>query len=601
MQKAELVLAMLNQTSKKDKRFKFQRLYRNFFNPDFYLYAYSKICSNEGNMTKGTDGMTIDGFGKKIIYKIIEELKQERFNPASVRRVYIPKKNNQKRPLGIPSFKDKLVQEVLKVILEAIYEPVFSNNSHGFRPNRSCHTALHQIKNQGIGTNWIIEGDIKNYFDTIDHDILLDILKEKIEDGRLIELIKKFLKAGYISEGITYNTITGTPQGGIVSPILANIYLHEFDVYMETLIQKYTKGKKRKTNREHKNIINKCYHRRKAGKIEENNKLFKQLRNISSVDVMDPDFVRVKYIRYADDFVVLIIGSKELAKEIRNEINIFLKEKLRLELNLEKTVITNILKNKVRFLGYEINKVKDNNKFVRDSQGKRRRSINGIIRLSVPTKVINSKIKLFTREGKPAHRKDRINLPILKIINRYNAEMRGLYNFYRMAHNVGSLLHKFKFYHYFSLLNTICIKENISIMKMLKKYGISVPKKNGTGTRIILGVKYSTKRGEKVLIYFNDPIKRIKRPLRYDVDIENGNISGKPYCELIVRLNKGTCELCNKKNSSNDIVVHHIRKLYDLIETYKNNQIPFWLNVMKEIRRKTLVVCQKCHNEIHNY
>ena len=154
------------------------------------------------------------------------------------------------RPLGIPSVNDKLVQEVIRQILEAIYDPLFLNNSHGFRPNRSCQTSLYQIKQKCTGCSWAIEGDIQGFFDNIDHDTLLTLLKRKIDDGRFIELIRRFLKAGYMEEGKKRNMITGTPQGGIISPILSNIYLNEIDLYMQTCIKKHTQGKKRTANKE---------------------------------------------------------------------------------------------------------------------------------------------------------------------------------------------------------------------------------------------------------------------------------------------------------------------------------------------------------------
>ena len=215
MQKAETVLSILKQKSKQDESHRYDRIYRNLFNEDFFLRAYQKIHAKQGNMTPGTDGTTIDGFSRKQISQLIELLKWERYQPKPVRRTYIPKKNGKMRPLGIPAFADKLVQEVVRQILEAIYEPIFSDNSHGFRPNRSCHTALYQIKSTCRGTNWVIEGDITGCFDHIDHEILLKILSKKIDDGRFLELIRKFLKAGYLEFNQKYNSLSGTPQGGL--------------------------------------------------------------------------------------------------------------------------------------------------------------------------------------------------------------------------------------------------------------------------------------------------------------------------------------------------------------------------------------------------
>ena len=233
MQNAEVVLTMLSQLSNQNSAFVFDRLYRNLFNPDFYLLAYCNIYAKEGNMTEGIDGKTIDGFNTKKVEEIISLLRQERYYPKPVRRAYIPKKNGKLRPLGIPTFWDKLVQEVLRLLLQAVYEPIFKDTSHGFRPQRSCHTALVQLKTKGKGTNWVIEGDITGFFDNINHSRLLQILSRKISDGRFLNLIDRFLKAGYMEFKQVHNSLTGTPQGGIVSPILANIYLHELDTFME--------------------------------------------------------------------------------------------------------------------------------------------------------------------------------------------------------------------------------------------------------------------------------------------------------------------------------------------------------------------------------
>ena len=218
MQKAEIVLSMLGQKAKEDNAFVFDRLYRNLFNPDFYLLAYNNIYDKEGNLTEGTDQTTIDGFNMRLVEKLIEEMKTETYRPKAVRRVYIPKKNGKLRPLGVPTFRDKLVQEVVRLILQAIYEPTFLDSSHGFRPQRSCHTALLQIKTTCKGTNWVIEGDIKGFFDNISFEKLLEILSRKIGDGRFLNLINLFLKAGYMENKRIFHPLTGTPQGGVVTP-----------------------------------------------------------------------------------------------------------------------------------------------------------------------------------------------------------------------------------------------------------------------------------------------------------------------------------------------------------------------------------------------
>ena len=227
------VLNSLNKQSK-DLSYKFQRPYRNLYNPEFYLLAYRNIYANEGSMTPGVDGETLDGMSSPRIERIISALKDRSYCPKPARRTYIAKKNSsKKRPLGIPSGDDKLVQEVVRMILESIYEPTFSDYSHGFRPKRSCHTALEQIQRTFAGANWFVEGDIQACFDSFDHHVLIDILRKRIDDEAFISLMWKFLKAGYMEQWQYNRTYCGTPQGSGISPILANIYLHELDRYVE--------------------------------------------------------------------------------------------------------------------------------------------------------------------------------------------------------------------------------------------------------------------------------------------------------------------------------------------------------------------------------
>lgn len=301
MQKAETVLSILRQKSEHDENYVFERVYRNLFNEDFFIRAYQKIHAKEGNMTPGVDSDTIDGFNKKQVAKLIELLRLEKYQPKPVRRTYIPKKNGKMRPLGIPTFTDKLVQEVVRQLLEAIYEPIFCNTSHGFRPNRSCHTALYQVKSTCRGTNWVIEGDITACFENVDHEILIGVLSRKIQDGRLLELIRRFLKAGYFEFKEKHNSLSGTPQGGIISPILANIYLHEFDKYMEELAIEHSKGKRKRVNPDYHSLNTKRWKANKKGDLETAEKLLKQMQSIHALDPMDESFVRVKYVRYADD------------------------------------------------------------------------------------------------------------------------------------------------------------------------------------------------------------------------------------------------------------------------------------------------------------
>jgi len=597
MQTAETVLSILKQKSQQDESYVYDRIYRNFFNEDFFMRAYQKIHAKQGNMTPGSDGKTIDGFSKKLVADLINLLKMERYQPSPVRRTYIPKKNGKMRPLGIPTFKDKLVQEVARQLLEAIYEPIFSENSHGFRPNKSCHTALHKIKSTCRGTNWVIEGDITACFDTIDHEILLKLLSKKIRDGRFLELIRRFLKAGYFEFKQKNNSLSGTPQGGIISPILANIYLHEFDKFMEEITAQYTKGKTRRPHHEYHVLSTRRTRALNKGDIGLADEYLRKMQVLPAHDQMDKNYLRAKYVRYADDFVVCVIGSKAMAEEIKTKITAFMKDKLCLELNHEKTKITNLKDERVRFLGYEIAKAQCNTKQTVDSIGRKKRSVNGSIQLLVPSDVIWAKLKPFRKNGKSNHYAARVNLPVMDIINLYNAEIRGLYNYYCLATDVSKKLATFKFYHYYSMIKTIARKEKSSVRKVFKKYGINVPRKVGTGTVRVIGIKYNTKSGANTMIYFNDSLKYVKKPLGEVSDKFGQGFSGG---QLMKRINANVCEMCCTQTK--DLQIHHVRKLKDVVDKYRKRGTvaPNWVRTMAVIKRKTLVVCHDCHVKIHN-
>lgn len=311
---------------------------------------------------------------------------------------------------------------------------------------------------------------------------------------------------------------------------------------------------------------------------------------------MDDSFIRVKYVRYADDFVVCVIGSKQFTVSIKEQITEFLKTELKLQLNEAKTLITNLKSEKARFLNYEFTKAHCNTKLTKNSNGVVMRSTNGKIQLLVPNDVINEKIKEFSKDAKPACYDGRVNLPILDIINRYNAEMRGLYNYYCLANNVGEKLNKYQWYHYYSMAKAIAKKEKSSLKKVIAKYGIDVPRKVGKGTRKVIGIRYTTKSDDKTMTYFHESLCKKDKPVVNLVD-RYGN-QRPAFSQLIDRLNADCCELCGCKK---DIEVHHVRKLKDIITKYKKHgkQAPGWVLEMCRINRKTLIVCHECHKKIH--
>lgn len=602
MQKAEVILSLLSQKAACKNGYVFDRLYRNLFNPDFYLLAYSNIYANEGNLTVGTDGETIDGFNLERVNRVIAQLKQETYRPNPVRRTYIPKRNGKRRPLGIPSFTDKLVQEVVRMLLEAIYEPVFKDTSHGFRPGRSCHTALMQVKTTCKGTNWVIEGDIQGFFDNINHAKLLQLLARKITDGRFLNLIDKFLKAGYMEFRQVHPSLTGTPQGGIVSPILANIYLHELDVYMEALCQRSSTSGIRRKNAEYEALNLARFHARRNGDYAHAEALLQHMRTLHASDPLDPNYIKVKYCRYADDFIIMIIGSKRLAEQIREEIRVFL-ETLSLVLSPEKTLITHLSDRRVRFLGYEIAKTREDTKLTSNAHGVKKRTANGTIQLLVPADVIREKLKPFVRNGKAIHHNARVNAPLLDTLTTYNAEIRGLYNFYCLATDVSTKLGKFKFFHSYSLLKTVARKEKCSVAQVINRYGVDVKRKQQTGTRKVFGVTYTTQKGDKTLTYFNEPLRKKLQPQPGLTAQGMTPVTFPLRHRILDRLNANHCELCGYQSDSPDqFEVHHVRKLRDIKQKYqkRGQHIPNWVLAMASLNRKTLVVCKTCHRAIHS-
>lgn len=598
-------ILVLNTLSSKAKinGYQFERLYRNLYNPEFFLKAYGKIYAKTGNMTAGSDGKTIDGMSMERIERIIESLRKQTYSPVPAKRVYIPKSNGGKRPLGIPSFEDKLVQEVVRNLLEEIYEPAFSPNSHGFRPRRSCHTALLQCKNTFSHTKWFVEGDIKGFFDNIDHHILINILRKKIKDEKFINLIWKFLKAGYLEDWKFHSTYSGTPQGGIISPILSNIYLNELDTYIEEYKVFFNKGTKRASNKEYMRLSKKIHELKKTlhndwQNLTEDNKLdFKQeikelynLRGTMRRTVqIDPNFRKIQYVRYADDFLIGIIGCKQDAEKVKEDLTRYLKRKLNLELSQEKTLITHN-KKKARFLGYDIMISQDESLKGATFKGQKitRKSAKGKCYLSLPReKWINKLLSLgtlrvsFGHIWKPMHRTYLSNLEDIEIISTYNSEIEGLYNYYRMAFNVSNL-HSFYYVMRYSFLRTMAQKYKSSVSKMAQKYKVHKD----------LGVKFKTKQSIKTRMFYNKGFKynpSVLREIKMDTGAQTAMYGGRTSLEQRLLANK--CEWCGKENVP--IEVHHIRKIKDL----KGKKL--WEQNMIARRRKTMTLCKDCHVDLH--
>ena len=590
------------QNHSNDRSYTFERLYRNLYNRELFLLAYQNIYASQGNMTQGTDGKTIDAMSLNRIDGIIASLKDESYQPQPSRRTYIPKKNGKMRPLGIPSFDDKLVQECVRLLLEAIYEGSFAKTSHGFRPNHSCHTALNQIQVCFSGVKWFVEGDIKGFFDNIDHEVMIGILAERIKDERFLRLIRKFLKAGYLEDWQYHNTYSGTPQGGIVSPILANIYLDKLDRYMEELKMQFDKGERRAIYPEAYALIKKrgvlAKKLRSAVTEEERQQLLELIRDIDRKkltiphsDPFDTSFKRLQYVRYADDFLVGVIGSKKDAATIKELVKTFVADTLHLELSDEKILITHS-KKKARFLGYDIY-VRRSNATKRNKHGVLRRYLNGTVVLELPSEIMRKKLLEYgamtierTVYGKDNWKaKARYYLKDnddLEILDQYNSEIRGFRNYYRIANNA-AIANSFGYIMQYSMFKTFATKYRTSMRKMIAKLRIGKD----------FGVRFTDKEGtQKTRLFYNEGFARKPVQKTAAVDVIPNTVRYSSKTSLMDRLAAGKCELCGKTGV--DIEMHHVRKLKDL----KGKS--YWERIMIARNRKTMALCLEWHKKLHS-
>ncbi|MBV7334625.1 hypothetical protein KFU94_41590 [Chloroflexi bacterium TSY] len=588
MVEAREVLDIIRQKNQANPEAVNRNLYRLLYNPSLHILAYERIKSKPGNMTPGTDGETLDGFSIEAIHEQIVLLRHEQYQPKPVKRTYIPKENGM-RPLGVPGPRDKIVQECVRLILEAIYEPSFHENSHGFRPERSCHTALRSLKHNWVGTKWVLKIDIAECFEQINHHCLLDILRERIQDDRFINLIRRFLKAGYLESWVYHQSYSGTPQGSVLSPILTNVYLDKLDWKLARICEQYSQGKYRKQNWHKVSLMQQRKRILEQGEIEPETRarLQPELAEMNhrilatpAADYQDAGYTRVKFLRYADDVVMGVIGQKRLAEQVKTEVANFLQEELKLQLNEEKTQIIHLATEKARFLGYD---------FKSASSRLRRRNLQAKgsphnvmqtvatgtrnIALLVPLQEISVKLQKYMVNGQPTSMAGFTNQPIDHIIEHFNAVMRGWYNYYQLAENVGRLNHA-RYILQYSLAKTIAHKERSSVSKVFRKYGkdITFTKPNGRKTH-----------------FFNQPLKQVKtaQPSRSLTDAYPLWWPRKTQSRLL-----DNCAICN---SPHQIEMHHVRHIRK-----RNQPIRGFTFYLAAINRKQIPVCKPCHRDIHN-
>lgn len=593
------ILERMKENSEKNKEEVFTRLYRYLLRPDLYFIAYQKLYSNNGAATEGVDRDTADGFSEAKVEKLIASLADESYCPKPSRRIYLKKPNGKRRPLGIPSFSDKLVQEVLRMVLEAVYEPIFLETSHGFRPGKSCHTALCYARYNLNGTRWFIEGDIKGCFDNISHEVLIRCIQKKIKDARLMKLIHKFLKAGYLEDFVYHNTYSGCPQGGIISPILANIYLHELDLYVAELSKGFQKPYKSRITAEYSRLSGrmtrvkqKIKKAEEAGNMAEKERLLKELKKLRSQLLKTPcksqTDKEIRYVRYADDFIIGVRGSREDCEEIKRKLSCFIRDSLKMELSEEKTLITHS-NTYARFLGYDM-RIRRSNVIKPNGRGTTQRTMSNHMELAVP---LGDKIQPFlfkhgvvkqkeNGELEPVHRNDLLRLTDLEIVSAYDAELRGICNFYYLAGNFYKL-HYLSYLMEYSCLKTLAFKHRCTIGKIKEKFS---DKKGGWC------IPYETKKGMKHL-YLSKHSDCAKGKEASDTIPGMTMIHKHTRSTLESRLKAKTCELCGC-TESRQFEIHHVNKLKNL-----KGKEP-WEVMMIAKRRKTMVVCYECHKKIHN-
>ncbi|SHE86295.1 Retron-type reverse transcriptase [Seinonella peptonophila] len=440
MRKAEVILALLNQRTTDCAEYVFHRLYRNFYNPEFYLLAY-RFIAQRNSITRRNQHIHLEQ-----VRRLIEKMKRESFYPIAIRNSNTSQ--NKSTSFDVLPIEDQLVQEVLRFMLEAIFAPLFLESSHGFRPNRNIHTGLLSFKQGAVGSTWLIKGTIQSFFSGIDHSLLINRLGKKMNDGRILELVKRFLHAGYLE----------WPNNQLC-PILSNIYYHELDVFVDELMEN------------------------KKGAFAQHEPILLSSRNIH-------------YVRYNDHFLIGIRGTKGLAKQVYQKIATFLDQELNIRPSQGLLQFCHLADQSIQFLGYELTRAKSNQELQP-------------IQLLVSNQVLRSYLKPYSKHNKPAPHPARVHLDLFELISLYRREMSRLYDYYCLASDVSSKLGTFRYFHYYSLAKTIALKEKISVKQVFQKYGVDVKRRQGTGTKRLIGIGYKAESGlHKVLTYFDQPLKR---------------------------------------------------------------------------------------------
>lgn len=553
-------------------------VYKLMCDPQLLEIAYNNIRSRPGNMTPGVTPETLDGMSYDLLLTIAEQLKTERFQFKPGRRIYIPKPGKKlKRPLTIAPPRDKVVQEAMRIILNCIFEPTFLDSSHGFRPHRSCHTALERVKIKFKPATWVIEGDIEKCFDSVNHERLMEIIEAKITDRQFTKLIRKSLKAGYFEFQLIPHNIIGTPQGSIISPILSNIYLHQMDAYLEELKNAFDKGKRAKNTLAYERIR---YQMKKAKGLPDKSgfrTIVKEARKTPVMDYSDPAYKRLGYVRYADDWVVGIRGSYLDAREILSKISEFCQKDLKLKVSDTKTKITNLNKEKVVFLGVNIFRSKHTKYYRRKRSSvssSYKQGQNLQLQFHVSLDRIRSRLAQANiyKTNQKAHPKFIwLSLEHSQIVTLYNGVLRGFLNYYSFVGNYSRLVSLLRYVIYGSATALLATKYNLTMAKVIKKFGRTL--KDPTNQKHQLYEPTYKATGE---------FKINANPLVSSLYSRHRSLAS---------LQDLVCSICG---SDYRVEMHHVRALKDL-----NPKASAVDQIMAKNRRKQIPLCRECHMTKH--
>ena len=545
------------------------------------ILAYETIKSRPGNMPPGSTPETLDGIHTEYFSRISRKIRAGKYRFTPARRVWIPKPGkSEKRPLQIAPAREKIVQKAMELVISSIYEPDFRPTSHGFRPNKSTHSALKMADAQFKGSTWFIEADISKCFDNIQHELLIRCLSKKIRCQKTLALIKSGLRAGYIEiGGIAERASKGTPQGSVLSPLLCNIFLHELDVFMDDLCHEYSKGTRRRQDPRYTAVLNKIA---VQTEIKEKLKLKQELRRFPVGDPMDANFSRVRYIRYADDFIISVTGPHSLALKIKELVSTFLEKQLGLHMNQGKTLVTKSCKGPAFFLGTEITwRAPQQKKVILSSRGRKVR-ITGRLSLHAPMeklsrKLVERKFAKWDPSGKtltPVGLKRLQNMSHSDIISYYNAVTRGMLNYYSFADNrssLGSVVRILRM----SCARTLALKYKLRYMsKAYKKFGSSLECPD-----------------TKTKIYRPTTLKRIRQ---FNASSPKTlEALEKSWASKLTRSNLGkSCIICGGIPAQ----MHHVRKIKEL----KSRKHLDWFTMqMAAIQRKQVPLCANHHSALH--